>query len=211
MYIIIVGCGKVGSYLAKLLDEKNDVVVIDKDEKSFEKLTDFNGVTLIGDALDIDVLKNAEIEKADAVCVITSNDNANIVIGQVAKKIFNVEKVIIRITDPNKEKICKLLEIETINTTSLFASLIKDGLTKKISCDFLFGNEDLTIVELNTDKIIGKKIEEINIDGQLQIFAIIRGNRGIIPEKKLKIEKNDIIIGIVERKNLNKFEDILKV
>ena len=211
MYIIIVGCGKVGSYLAKLLDEKNDVVVIDKDEKSFEKLIDFNGVTLVGDALDIDVLKEAGIEKADAVCVITSNDNANIVIGQVAKKIFNVEKVIIRITDPNKEKICKLLEIEIINTTSLFASLIKDGLTKKISCDFLFGNEDLAIVELNTNRIIGKKIEEINIDGQLQIFAIIRGNKGIIPEKKLKIEKNDIIIGIVERKSLNKFEDILKV
>jgi len=211
MYIIIVGCGKVGSYLAKLLDEKNDVVIIDKDEKNFEKLADFNGLTVVGDALDIDILKEAGIEKADAICVITSNDNANIVIGQVAKKIFNVEKVIIRISDPNKEKICKLLEIETINTTSLFASLIKDGLTKKISCDFLFGNEDLTIVELNTDKIIGKKIEEINIDGKLQIFAVIRGNKGIIPEKGLKIEKNDIIIGIAERKSLNRLEGILKL
>jgi len=211
MYIIIVGCGKVGSYLAKLLDEKNDVVIIDKDEKSFEKLTDFNGVTIVGDALDTDVLKEAGIEKADAVCVITSNDNANIVIGQVAKKIFNVGKVIIRISDPDKEKICKLLEIETINTTSIFASLIRDGLTKKISCDFLFGNEDLTIIELNPDKITGKKIEEINVDGELQIFAIIRGNRGIIPEKGLKIEKNDIIIGIAKRKSLNKFEEILKI
>ncbi len=211
MYIIIVGCGKIGSYLAKLLDEKNDVVVIDKDEKSFDKLVDFNGKTIVGDALDIDVLKEAGIEKADAICVITGNDNANIVIGQVSKKMFNVSRVIIKVSDPNKEKICELLGIETINTTSLVANLIKDGLTKRISCDFLFSNEDLTIVELKSDEIIGKKIEEVNIDGKLQIFAIIRGDRGIIPEKDLKIEKDDIVIGITERKNINKFKNILKL
>ncbi|MGC8976856.1 MAG: potassium channel family protein [Candidatus Ratteibacteria bacterium] len=210
MYIIIVGCGKVGSYLAKLLDEDNDVVVIDKDEKSFDKLIDFNGKTILGDALDIDVLKDAEIEKSDAIAILTSNDNANIVIGQIAKKIFNVPKVIIRISDPNKEKICKLLDLETINTTTLLASLIKEGLTKRISSRYLFENEDFAIVELKSENFIGKKIEEINIDGKLSVFAIIRGNKGIVPDKKLKIEKDDIIIGIIEKKNLNKFKRILK-
>ncbi|HOK56656.1 MAG TPA: TrkA family potassium uptake protein [bacterium] len=210
MYIIIVGCGKIGSYLAKLFDEKNDVVVIDKDEKSFEKLIDFNGITKLGDALDIDVLKEAGIEKADAIAVITSNDNANIVIGQVAKKMFKVPKVIIRISDPNKEKICKLLDIETINTTTLIASLIKEGLTKKIYSTHLIENEDFAIVELKNENFVGKKIEEINVNGELQIFAIIRGNKGIVPDKNFKIEKDDIIIGITERKNLNKFKRILK-
>jgi trk system potassium uptake protein TrkA len=210
MYIIIVGCGKIGSYLAKILDETNDVVVIDKDEKSFEKLVNFNGITKLGDALDSEVLKDAGIEKADAVCVITSNDNTNIVIGQVAKKIFNVEKVIIRISDPNREKICKLLNIETINTTTLIASLIKDGLTKKISSTYLLENEDFTIIELNSENFVGKRIEEINIDGELIIFALIRGNSGIVPDKNLKVEKDDIIIGITEKRNLKKFKRILK-
>mgnify|MGYP003933034131 CR=1 FL=1 len=210
MYIIIVGCGKIGAYLAKILDEKNDVVVIDKDEKSFEKLVNFNGITKLGDALDLDVLKDAGIEKADAIAVITSNDNANIVIGQVSKKMFKVPKVIIRISDPNKEKICKLLDIETINTTTLIAYLIKDGLTKKISSTYLLENENFTIVELNPEILVGKRIEEVNIDGELIIFAVIRDNSGIVPEKNLKIEKNDILIGITEKRNLNKFKRILK-
>ncbi|MCM8804774.1 MAG: TrkA family potassium uptake protein [Candidatus Omnitrophica bacterium] len=210
MYMIIVGCGKIGSYLAKLLDKENDVVVIDKDEKSFEKLQNFNGVIKLGDALDIDVLKEAGIEKADAIFVITSNDNANIVIGQVSKKMFNVPKVIIRISDPNKEKICKLFEIETINTTTLIASLIKEGLTKRISSNYFFENEDLTIAELKSELFIGKNVEDININGELQVFAIIRGNKGFIPDKNFKIEKDDIIIGIIEKRNLNKFKKILK-
>lgn len=210
MYIVIVGCGKIGSYLAKLLDKENDVVVIDKDEKSFEKLHNFNGIVKLGDALDIDVLKEAGIEKADAIAIITSNDNANIVIGQISKKMFKVPKVIVRISDPNKEKICKLLEIETINTTQIFASLIKEGLIKKISSSYLLENEDLTIVELKNENFIGKRIEDINIDGEIQVFAIIRGNKGLIPDKNFKIERDDVIIGIIEKRNLNKFKKILK-
>ncbi|MGB9678081.1 MAG: DAK2 domain-containing protein, partial [Candidatus Ratteibacteria bacterium] len=200
----------IGENIKDLFYSLGASIVIDKDEKSFDKLIDFNGKTILGDALDIDVLKDAEIEKSDAIAILTSNDNANIVIGQIAKKIFNVPKVIIRISDPNKEKICKLLDLETINTTTLLASLIKEGLTKRISSRYLFENEDFAIVELKSENFIGKKIEEINIDGKLSVFAIIRGNKGIVPDKKLKIEKDDIIIGIIEKKNLNKFKRILK-
>ncbi|MCS7181170.1 MAG: TrkA family potassium uptake protein [bacterium] len=210
MYIIIVGCGKVGTYLAKLLDENNNVVVIDKEEKNLEKLTDFNGLTILGDALDIEVLKMAGIEKADAIAVMTNNDNVNIIVGQVSKKMFNVPKVIIRISDPNKEKICKLFDIEIINTTSLTASLVNDGLTKKLVYPYILENKELTLVEIEGKELKGKKIEEINTNGLLNIFAIIRNGKGIIPEKNMKIEENDIIIGIVEKTNLNKFRKFIK-
>lgn len=211
MYIIIVGCGKIGTYLAKLLDENNDVVIIDKDEKSFEKLFDFNGITIIGDALDIEVLKNSGIEKADAIAVMTSNDNVNIIVGQISKKMFNVPKVIIRISDPNKEKICKLFDIEIINTTSLIASLVNDGLVKKMTYNYLLDNKELMIVELESKELKGKKVEDINEEGKLNIFAMIRDGKGMIPDKKTKIEENDIIIGIIEKESLSKFKRIIKL
>ena len=132
MYIIIVGCGRIGNYLAKLLQDEHNVVVIDKDESALMKLgSDFNGISLTGDGLDLDVLKEAGIEKADALAVTTSNDNTNIIIAQVAKKVFNLSKVIARVSDPGKAEIYRNLGVDTVNSTSLFASLIRDKIIEK--------------------------------------------------------------------------------
>lgn len=210
MYIIIIGCGKIGSYLAKSLEKDHNVIVIDKEEKSFEKLGEFNGSTFIGDGLDIDILKEVGIEKADAIAVTTSNDNVNIVIGQIAKKKFNISRVIIRISDPKKEEICRNLGIETINTTSMIASLIKDGLNKKVAIKYLIENKDLTIVEINSDLFVNKKMNSIKKEG-LIIVAVIRNNESIIPDDNLVVEKGDIIIGITKRNLLNKMKGILKL
>ncbi|MCM8768019.1 MAG: TrkA family potassium uptake protein [Candidatus Omnitrophica bacterium] len=210
MYIIIIGCGKIGAYLAKLLDKDHNVVVVDKEEKSFEKLRDFNGSIFVGDGLDIDVLKEAGIEKADAIAVVTSNDNANIVIGQIAKKKFNISKVIIRISDPEKEEICEYLGIETINTTSIIASLLKDGLSKKVAIKHLIENGDLTIVEINSEIFINKKINEIRREELIPI-AVIKNDKSIIPDDNFIIEKGDIIIGITKKNLLNKMKRILKL
>lgn len=210
MYIIIVGCGKIGAYLAKLLDKNHNVVIIDKEEKSFDKLGDFNGSTFIGDGLDIDVLKEAGIEKADAIAVVTSNDNANIVIGQIAKKKFNISKTIVRISDPEKEEICKYLGIETINTTSIIASLLKDGLSKKVAIKYLIENDELAIVEIKSEIYTNKKINEIKREELIPI-TVIRNNRSILPDDNLIIEKGDIIIGITKKNLLNKMKGILKL
>lgn len=210
MYIIIVGCGKIGAHLAKLLDEKNDVVVIDKDEKSFEKLKDFNGNAVIGDGLDIDILKENGIERADAIAVTTSNDNANIVIAQIAKKKFNIPKVIARISDPVKEDICKNLGIETINTTTIVSSLINEGLSKKIALKYLIENNDLAIVELKNENFIGKKIKEINKKEELIVIAVIRNEEGYIPYDDFTVEKDDKIIGITKKSLLNKLKRIIE-
>jgi len=210
MYVIIVGCGKIGSYLTKLLEKDNDVVVIDKDEKSFEKLSEFNGIQIVGDGLDIDVLKEGGIEKADCIAVTTSNDNTNIVIGQIAKKKFNVPKVLVRISDPNKEKICKGFGIETINTTTLISSLILDGLKKKIALKYLIENGDFSVVEINSENFVKKRINEINKKDEFLTIAVIRENEGYIPDENFIVEKGDIVIGITKTSLLNKFKKIIK-
>ncbi len=130
MYIIIVGSGRVGSELARFLaDAGHNVVVVDKDAASFKNLgADFNGVTVSGDGFDVDLLKEAGIEQADAFCTVTDNDNANIMSGQVAKKIFHIPKVIARVNNKQYTHIYQELGIDIVNSATVLASLIKDKL-----------------------------------------------------------------------------------
>lgn len=128
MYILIIGCGKLGSYLAGLLSkEGKDVVVIDKTEDSFKSLSeDFSGFTLSGDATEIDVLERAKIDKADVVIATTEDDNINVMIAQIAKKIYNVPCVLARLFEPARENIYREFGIETICPTILSAAYFKE-------------------------------------------------------------------------------------
>ena len=87
MYVIIVGCGRVGAELAKMLsNDGHDVVVVDKNPSAFNRLGGtFNGLTKVGNGFDPDLLKEAGIEKANVFCALTNGDNTNLVSAQVAK------------------------------------------------------------------------------------------------------------------------------
>lgn len=127
-YIIIVGCGRVGGSIANLLSkEGKSIVVIDKKESSFTKLSDdFSGFTLEANAIELDTLIRAKIDKADVVVAATNDDNTNIMIAQIAKIIYNVPKVITRLYEPAREEVYKNLNIDTICPTSLSALEFKN-------------------------------------------------------------------------------------
>ncbi|MCK8825047.1 potassium channel family protein [Fuchsiella alkaliacetigena] len=121
MYILIVGCGKAGSYLANSLSKKGEeVVVIDKKESAFNNLTsEFTGFTLLGDATEFEILEEAKIEQADVVVATTTNDNVNSMIAQIAKEIFGISKVLARVFAPRREEIYRQMEIDTVCPTTL--------------------------------------------------------------------------------------------
>jgi len=102
MYIIIIGCGRVGSQLALMLArEKHDIVVIDKDPNAFKNLgASFNGVKLYGYGYDEEVLQKAGIERCDAFAAVTDLDNANIMACEVASKLYKVPRVVARVYNP---------------------------------------------------------------------------------------------------------------
>ncbi len=105
MKIIIVGCGRVGSRLAiQLSGEGNEVTVIDRNPLAFDKLEGaFDGKIIFGTGIDEETLTNAGIASADAVISVTKGDNTNIMIGQIAKFLFKVPKVVVRIVDPKSK------------------------------------------------------------------------------------------------------------
>lgn len=119
MNIVILGCGRVGAHLAKMLvAEGHQVTVIDKDSTAFAYLgSDFPGKLVVGTGIDEDVLSQAGIEKADAFVAVTNGDNTNVMAAQVAKEIFGVPRVICRIYDPLREEIYRALGLETICPT----------------------------------------------------------------------------------------------
>lgn len=128
MKIIIMGCGRVGGYLAGLLEEAgHDVVVLDMDSYSFRWLPpDFKGKALVGDGTDEEVLKNAGIESADAFVSATQGDNRNVMAAQIAQHIFNVPKVVSRIYDPLREEMYHEMGLETISPTTVSAQMLRD-------------------------------------------------------------------------------------
>lgn len=106
MKIIIIGCGRVGSRLALQLTEKgNEVSVVDRNPLAFDKLQGiFEGNMVVGTGIDEDVLTSAGIKDADAVISVTKGDNTNIMAGQIAKFLFKVPNVIVRIVDPKSKR-----------------------------------------------------------------------------------------------------------
>jgi len=208
--VIIVGCGRVGSELAKLLtSEGHNVVVIDKNQDAFDRLGNtFNGLSLVGNGFDLVLLRQAGIEKADAFCAVTNGDNTNLISAQVAKKIFKVSKVIARIYDPRRANIYRALGLDILSGTILFASMIRDKIVESRFSSYLIETKDLGVIEIEVkDNLIGKTIQEVNLPQEFLVVALRRVEGVIIPEPKTVLKAKDILMAVVRVASLQKIKD----
>ena len=130
MKVVIMGCGRVGAWLAGLLDaDGHSVTILDIDSYSFRWLPpNFKGTALVGNGIDGEVLKRAGIEEADAFVALTQGDNRNVMAAQIAKHIFNVPRVICRIYDPLRQELYNTLGLEAISPTTVFAEMLREKL-----------------------------------------------------------------------------------
>jgi trk system potassium uptake protein TrkA len=126
VHVVILGCGRVGSTLARSLARRShSVAVIDQDAKAFDRLgEDFNGQIVTGVGFDRDTLKEAGIERADAFAAVSSGDNSNILSARVARETFGVEHVVARIYDPKRAEVYERLGIPTVATVRWTADQI---------------------------------------------------------------------------------------
>jgi trk system potassium uptake protein TrkA len=135
MFILIVGCGRVGSSLARtMLADGHEVSCLDEDPEAHARLEvslessweDAGGHFTVGTALEVDALRAAGIERADAFIASTDGDNTNIVISQIAKRRFNVPTVIARILDPLRAKWYEEQGVETVCPTKVAIEMLED-------------------------------------------------------------------------------------
>lgn len=219
MYIIIVGCGRVGAQVATLLSEEgHNIVIIDKNEASFKRLgRSFNGLTIVGNGFESELLKEAGIEKADAFCSLTNGDNTNIMASQVAKKIFHVPRVIARVYDSARAHIYETLGLEIISGTVLFAAMIRDKLIDKRLSSFLIETGDLGVIELEVEgPVIGKPVAEATLPNEFLITTVIKksdqhGRDILIPLPDTHLEKGDKVYGIVRAGSIEKVKKMFGI
>ncbi len=210
MYVIIVGCGRVGSELARLLaGEGHDVVIIDKNPVSFQRLGGtFNGLTVVGNGFNVDLLKQAGIEEADAFCAVTNGDNTNLVSAQVAKRIFNVPKVVARVYDPQRAHIYAALGLDIISGTILFAAMLRDKIIESRFSSYLIETKELGVIEIEAkNDLVGRTVHQINVPGEFLVVAIRRLEGVLIPEPKTVLKGKDTLMAVVKVASLEKIKD----
>lgn len=125
-YTVIIGCGRLGANLANTLsNESKNVLIMDEDGRSFRRLaSNFGGLSVVGNGTDFDKLREAQIQSASAVIAVTNDDNTNIMIAQIAREVFGVERVIARLYDPECETVYQEFGIDTICPSTLSAMQI---------------------------------------------------------------------------------------
>lgn len=201
MNILVVGAGLLGRRVAEILDnDGHDIAIIDESNDNLLLLSpSFDGVMHVGFPMDIGALKNAGIEACDAVAVTTPDDNLNIAVGQIAKNYLNVNKVIVRISDPDRESVFERFGLTTICPTKLSGETITQAIINPLqSTSVSFGSSTISLYE----ELAGKQyadltVKQIESTSGISVFAIKQpsGNiklRGTISEELTDAE--DVII-----------------
>ena len=129
--VLIVGCGRVGARLALEMEQAgHEVTIIDTNPSAFSRLGgEFQGEAIIGDGLDVDTLRRAGVENADAFCALTQGDNRNIMAAQIAQHLFKVSRVVCRIADPIRDEVYRKLGLNTYCPTLMGAAHVRDLIT----------------------------------------------------------------------------------
>ncbi len=131
-YVVVIGCGRLGSYMAEHYSRRGSgVVVVDADRSAFDALSpEYSGFTLEGDARELEVLERAKLDAADAVFVVTDSDNTNAMIGSVARNHFGRETVVVRIEDPRQEAVFTAMNLQVVCPTIMAAQSALDDMQK---------------------------------------------------------------------------------
>lgn len=214
MHIVIAGCGRVGSDLARwLANDGHDVVVIDNDQTALDRLGKaFNGEVLLGEAFDVEVLRRANIEHADVFLAVTNSDNANLMAVAVTRNVFNVERAIARLYDPVREESYRRLGVNFITGTKLIANVFYEQvLDEEFSYHVTFAEGDVEVVEFTLGPAAaGIPVAELEIRNKLRVAAVQRGGETIIPGRRFELAENDLVVAAAREGVRRRVEHYLK-
>ena len=210
---MIIGCGRQGAELAKILAlNGSDVTVVDKDPGAFERLgPSFKGRVIQGSGIDRDVLAEGEIEHADGMAAVTASDDINIVAARLARQVFMVPRVVARVHEPLKAEIYQRLGLMTVTPVKLATERFRELLTfSQLHPVRQLGNGGVSIMEIEVPPgLVGRTVNELTVPGEIRVVAITRGNKTDIPMSGTVFLENDIIHIAVESGSINRLKALL--
>ncbi len=207
MYIIIVGAGKVGYHLGRLLiAEGHEVMLIEKDRVKADLLSiEFHESIMEGDGSTVEVLREAGANRADVITAVTGNDEDNLVICQIAKLVFLRPRTIARVNNPRNEELFEGLGVDaSVSATKLIEAIIEEQVKAGDMVIPLLtlkgGDVEIIEVELSrSSPIIRKKIKDLSLPQGSIFIAVIRAEEVIIPRGETEFRPEDKVIALVKR------------
>jgi trk system potassium uptake protein len=209
MRYLIVGCGRVGSALAKLLDaDGHEVIVVDENAAAFKRLgPKFKGHEVVGTGIDYDVLKRAGAASADGFVAVTNGDNRNIMAALIAQRMFKIKRIVARIYDPPRGQMYRELGIQTVCPTTVGAKLIRDVLIEAPWDSLNFDLGKLTsLCAVVGPSDAGKRVSDIEEPGRIRIAAVRRSVTDVlVASSDLVLEEGDELSAVVAPNAIGEF------
>jgi len=203
MYIIIIGAGKVGYFLAKRLCQgKHTVSIVDKDRVICEEAAKELEVLVInGDGCDPKILEEAGIKRADVLAAVTGDDEDNLIICQLAKETFHLQRTVGRVNNPDNEHTFSELGIDVpVDSTKIIAKIIEEEVSFSDFVNlmsFKRGKLAIVRVDLPADSpVINKEVKDITLPQDAVLVSIVRGEEVILPKGNTVLKPGDDIIAL---------------
>lgn len=203
MYIVVVGCSKVGYHLVRaLLAMGHETLVIDKDPHRCESLQEELGsVALQGDGTEVQVLKKAGAARADVVIAVSPRDEDNLATCQIAKHLFKTRNTMALVTDPQNEALFKLLGVDvTINSTRLTLSAIEEeipGHPLVHIMDLKALRMEMVSVNIPSDAaVVGKALGDVELPPGSFIALVVKGHGPVLPSEEVVLDSGDDVVAV---------------
>jgi trk system potassium uptake protein TrkA len=215
MYIIIVGGGNVGFYLAKtLVAARHEVLLLEKDRASYRTISEELGeVVMQGDGCEVAVQSEAGFGRADVVVAVTGSDDDNLVVCQMAKMEYKVPRTISRVNDPRNEKLFHRLGIDaTVSSTKIIYNLIEQevGGGEVIPLAALNrGNIEIVEVEIGPKSpVLNQEIRALTLPDEALIISVIRNGHAVLPASDTRLTSGDGVIALVNADKEHELRDV---
>lgn len=203
MYILIIGAGKVGYFLAKRLCQgKHTVSIVDKDRLVCEEAAKELGALVVnGDGCDPKILEEAGIQRADVLAAVTGDDEDNLIICQLAKEKFNLQRTVGRVNNPDNEHTFNELGIDVpVDSTKIIAKIIEEEVSFSDFVNLMsFKRGKLAIVRVDLPEdspIINKEVKDITMPLDAVLVSIVRGEEVILPKGNTVLKPGDDVIAL---------------
>lgn len=207
------GCGRVGSTLARSLEDRNHTVsIIDTEPDAFRRLgPGFNGDKIAGLGFDQEVLEKAGIRRADAFAAVSSGDNSNIIAARVARETFGIQQVVARIYDPGRAEVYQRLGITTVATVKWTADqVLRRILPAGAEPDFRDPSGTIRVDHLPVPEIwVGARVGQLQEQARCRVAWIDRLGEGVLPDRDSVIQEGDMLHLVIREESANQAYEVL--